>query len=82
MHQQEFRYVAADCSLRMAKTKFVCKKWSAALQHADVAMNCMKLLHDKADFSGLPVQKFALLPAVSPNSQDLPTSDFAPSRHI
>ena len=58
----------------MAKTKFVSKKWSAALQHADVAMNCMKLLREKAEFSGLNVQNFALLPAVSPHSQDLPMS--------
>jgi hypothetical protein len=58
----------------MAKTKFVSKKWSAALQHVDVAMNCMKLLREKAEFSGLNVQEFALLPAVSPHSQDLPTS--------
>jgi hypothetical protein len=58
----------------MAKAKFESKKYSAALQHADAALNCIKILREKTELSGLQTETYALLPAISPESQELPAS--------
>jgi hypothetical protein len=58
----------------MAKAKFESKKWSSALQHADAALNSIKLLREKMGSGGIQTQEYALLPAISPESGTLPTS--------
>jgi hypothetical protein len=78
----EFRYVAAACSLKLAHAKFKSRNWSAALHHADAALNCVKLLRDQVLHEQLRnyIQKYKLLPALPPRSKELSPStdiDFA-----
>jgi hypothetical protein len=73
----EFCYVAAACSLRMSYVKFKSRSWAASLQHADAALNCMKLLRAKVklfEHSELHLQAYMLLPALSPQSKELSPS--------
>jgi len=73
--QDALRYIAATYSLKMAGVKFESKQWAAALQHADAALNCLKLLREKAAVEGGRTQEFALLPAVSSGCGALPSSE-------
>ncbi len=74
----EFRYIAAACSLKLAHAKFKSRNWSAALHHADAALNCVKLLRDQVLHQQLRnyIQKYKLLPALPPRSKGLsPSTD-------
>ena len=75
------RFIAATCSLKMAGIKFEARQWSAALQHADAALNFLKLLRAKPAVDGMLTQDFALLPAVSPECGALPSSTSVVAAH-